>query len=182
MNINFTPPGNKALLATAGVPYYQIIEINEGRIPYDVIIQGRLPGIRFSVFDSSITLDGTPKIMGIFTFTLVVTDSNKHSKTQSYTIKISLDKLANDLEELRENAIALKNRYSSYEHELLYYNFKTARFNLVQITDPPTYDLIESIIEGLYNIVDSEFIRLDDSLEILITTLPPTIRFIRNMV
>lgn len=181
MSVVFSPPSHILLLGVAGSLYNQVITISGETPPYGVIIQGRIPGITISVQNESIILNGTPKIMGTFTFTIIVIDSNNLTKNQTYKIRFELTKFADDLEEIRENAINLKNNYNDDIYELLFYDFKTARFNLSQIPDPITHDLIKSIIDGLFDIVDSPYIALNDSLEIVITTLPSTIRFIRGL-
>ncbi len=181
MNIGFNPPGTKLLLCVAGYDYNEIIAITKGVPPYNIIIQGRLPGITISNHEESIILSGNPKTMGTYTFTIIVTDSNQITNSQTYKIKISLGKFAEDLNNLRENAITLKDHYSNKLYNVLYYDFQTVRFNLSQICDLATYDLIRSTIEGLFDIVDNPYISLNDSLEIVITTLPSTIRFIKSL-
>lgn len=181
MNIGFNPPGTKLLLCVAGYDYNETITITKGIPPYNIIIQGRLPGITIAEQEESVTLNGIPKIMGIFTFTIIVTDSKEITKSQTYKIKISLGKFAEDLENLRENAITLKSQYSDKLYNVLYYDFQRVRSNLLQIPDLVTQDLIKSTIDGLFDIVDNPYIPFNDSLEIVITTLPSTIRFIKAL-
>lgn len=181
MLLTFTPSGHILLLGVAGYQYNQIISISGGIPPYNIILQGRLPGITMSIQNTEIILSGIPKIMGTFSFTLIITDSNNFTQNQTYKIKFSLEKFAKDLEQLRQNAISLKLNYSDKLFETLYYDFKTARINLLQIQDPSIYDIVKSVLNGLYDIIGSPYILLDDSLEIVITTLPSTIRFIQGL-
>jgi hypothetical protein len=96
-------------------------------------------------------------------------------------VTFTLQKFAEDLGDLLENATLLKNKFNYHEYELLFYNFRLAQSNYYQIPNRNDREIVESVIDGLYDIVDSEYVSLNDSLELIITTLPVTIRLINNL-
>ena len=119
--------------------------------------------------------------MGTYSFTITMMDSNNETYNKSFTIKISLGNLVKYLEELREGAIYLKKYHSKYEYGLLLHEFYRIQYYYNQITDHDILDLLESIIVGLQDIIENPYIHIDDALDIMITTLPITIRFIKSL-
>jgi hypothetical protein len=181
MGVIFNPSGYRLPPGIAGSPYKQTIDIEGGHPPYEIIIQGNWPGIKINFIDNSLIFGGTPSVMGTFAFTIIVMDSKKITGNKSYVVTFTLQKFAEDLGDLLENATLLKNKFNYHEYELLFYNFRLAQSNYYQIPNRNDREIVESVIDGLYDIVDSEYVSLNDSLELIITTLPVTIRLINNL-
>jgi len=188
MNVGFNPHGTVLPTGIAGSNYYHNIIITKGVGPYNIIFQGRVPGLEISFLYSSsteganqIVIKGTPKQMGTYTFTITMMDSKEDTYNRSYTIKISLANFVKYLEDLREAAIYLRKYQSKYEYNCLIHDFYRFQYYCYPITDHETLDLIESTIIGLQDIIENPYVDIDDALDIMIATLPSTIRFIQSL-
>jgi archaellum component FlaC len=177
----------------AGSDYFHNIIIARGGTPYNIIIQGRVPGLTISqVYSTSsfiennqvvhqILIEGEPKQMGTYSFTITMMDLNDDIYNKRFSIKISLGNIVKYIEDLRESAIYLRKNHSQYEYRNLLHEFYRFQYYYHQITDHNTLDLIESIIVGLQDIIENPYIHIDDALDIMITTLPSTIRLVKDL-
>lgn len=178
----------------AGSDYSHSIIIARGVPPYNIVIQGRVPGLTISqIYSTSpfiennqlpvhqILIEGEPKQMGTYSFTITVIDLNDDIYNKSFSIKISLGNIVKYLEDLRESAIYLRKNHSQYEYRNLLHDFYRFQYYYHQVTDHNTLDLIESIIVGLQDIIENPYINIDDALDIMITTLPSTIRLVKDL-
>ena len=185
MNVGFNPHGTVLPTGIAGSYYLHNITITKGVAPYNIIIQGRVPGLEISISSiegaDQIVIKGTPKQMGTYSFTITMMDSKEDTYNRSYTIKISLANFVKYLEDLRKAAIYLRKYHSQYEYSCLINDFYRFQYYCYPITDHDTLDLIESTIIGLQDIIENPYVDIDDALDIMIATLPSTIRFIQSL-
>jgi hypothetical protein len=182
MNIFFSPSDSDLPSAIAGISYNQLIDIAGGNPPYEILFQGRIPGITPHIMDESVFLTGVPTKIGIFTFTITVLDFDNIIKSQSYNLRITLQKFANHLEKIRQNAIYLNNIYSSHEFQILYENLINTESYYSYIYDQKVVRLLKSIIYGLIDLLYNPYLPTRNLLEIIITTLPNTIRYIEHLI
>jgi hypothetical protein len=97
VNINTTSSGGTNPIIIGAIPGYcllgqlfnSVLSISGGTSPYSVVVaSGSLPpGISLS----GLTLNGTPNLVGTYSFALTVTDTNGLASTQSFQIVVGIN-------------------------------------------------------------------------------------------
>lgn len=172
--------------ARAGSDYFHKIIITRGVAPYNIVVQGKIPGLEIfyiSLDESTheIIIQGMPARFGEYNFTITMIDSKEDIYNKSYTLKITLDNLLDYLNDLLHQAIYLLENYNEFEYEWYVRDFHKIQYYYPLINNSDAINLLDSIFVGSQVILANTYINIDDALDIIIKTLPITIRFIQNL-